>query len=271
MAAMFLAMVWHARRRVDALQIAEQRAEQSRSLLERQERFIHDASHELRTPVTIARGHLELLRGDGARRRGARRRARRAGADRRDHRAPAGARHRRPARLPAPRARSSSSRSSRTCSCAGRRSLRGPGAWARWPRAGFASTPTGCAPPSTRCSRTRSSTRAGARAIELRAPLRRRGAAADRGRGRGLRRARRGAAPDLRPLRARRRGADAHRRRRRARAGDRRRDRQGARRPLHGREHRTRLDLRAPPTLLRGGGRVWRPNPPAKASARRPG
>ncbi len=60
--AMFLAMVWQARRRVDALRIAEQRAEERRSLLERQERFIHDASHELRTPVTIARGHLELLR-----------------------------------------------------------------------------------------------------------------------------------------------------------------------------------------------------------------
>jgi signal transduction histidine kinase len=61
MAAMFLAMVWHARRRVEAQAIAEDRAEQRRSLLERQERFIHDASHELRTPVTIARGHLELL------------------------------------------------------------------------------------------------------------------------------------------------------------------------------------------------------------------
>jgi two-component system OmpR family sensor kinase len=61
MAAMFLAMVWHARRRVDALQIAQERAEERRSLLERQECFIHDASHELRTPVTIARGHLELL------------------------------------------------------------------------------------------------------------------------------------------------------------------------------------------------------------------
>jgi signal transduction histidine kinase len=62
MAAMFLAMVWHARRRIDALQIAEDRAEDRRSLLERQERFLHDASHELRTPMTIARGHLELLR-----------------------------------------------------------------------------------------------------------------------------------------------------------------------------------------------------------------
>jgi len=65
MAAMFLAMVWHARRRVDALQVAEGRAEERRSLLERQERFVHDASHELRTPLTIARGHLELLRLDG--------------------------------------------------------------------------------------------------------------------------------------------------------------------------------------------------------------
>jgi signal transduction histidine kinase len=54
MSAMFLAMVWHARRRQTALRIAE-------TLLEQQERFAHDASHELRTPVTIARGHLELL------------------------------------------------------------------------------------------------------------------------------------------------------------------------------------------------------------------
>jgi signal transduction histidine kinase len=65
MSAMFLAMVWHARRRVDALRIAEDRAEERRSMLERQERFIHDASHELRTPVTIARGHLELLADHG--------------------------------------------------------------------------------------------------------------------------------------------------------------------------------------------------------------
>jgi signal transduction histidine kinase len=65
MAAMFLAMVWHARRRVEAQRIAEGRAEERRSMLERQERFIHDASHELRTPVTIARGHLELMRAGG--------------------------------------------------------------------------------------------------------------------------------------------------------------------------------------------------------------
>ena len=58
----FLAMVWHARRRQDALAIVERQATQRASLLQRQERFLHDASHELRTPVTIARGHLEVHR-----------------------------------------------------------------------------------------------------------------------------------------------------------------------------------------------------------------
>jgi signal transduction histidine kinase len=62
MSAMFLAMVWHARRRQEALGIVEQQAAQRASLLQRQERFLHDASHELRTPVTIARGHLEVHR-----------------------------------------------------------------------------------------------------------------------------------------------------------------------------------------------------------------
>jgi signal transduction histidine kinase len=65
MSAMFLAMVWHARRRVDAVMVAEAEAEERRAMLESQERFIHDASHELRTPLTIARGHLELLAGHG--------------------------------------------------------------------------------------------------------------------------------------------------------------------------------------------------------------
>ncbi len=61
MSAMFLAMVWHARRRHAAMRQVEAVAEMRATLLERQERFLHDASHELRTPVTIARGHLELL------------------------------------------------------------------------------------------------------------------------------------------------------------------------------------------------------------------
>ena len=64
MSAMFLAMVWHARRRQAALRSLARVAETRASLLERQERFLHDASHELRTPVTIARGHLELMRLD---------------------------------------------------------------------------------------------------------------------------------------------------------------------------------------------------------------
>jgi two-component system, OmpR family, sensor kinase len=58
----FLGLVWHGRRRQAALAEVQGLAEMRASLLERQERFLHDASHELRTPVTIARGHLELLR-----------------------------------------------------------------------------------------------------------------------------------------------------------------------------------------------------------------
>jgi signal transduction histidine kinase len=67
MSGMFLAMVWHARRRQEALQVVEQLADQRASMLDQQQRFVHDASHELRTPVTIARGHLEILRTSGER------------------------------------------------------------------------------------------------------------------------------------------------------------------------------------------------------------
>jgi len=61
MSAMFLAMVWHARRRAQALTTVEALADERASLLEQEERLLHDVSHELRTPVTIARGHLEQL------------------------------------------------------------------------------------------------------------------------------------------------------------------------------------------------------------------
>jgi two-component system OmpR family sensor kinase len=54
MSLMFLAMVWHARRRQDALGAVQ-------SLLAQRTRFVDDISHELRTPVTIARGHLEVV------------------------------------------------------------------------------------------------------------------------------------------------------------------------------------------------------------------
>jgi signal transduction histidine kinase len=66
MSAMFLAMVWHARRRVVAVHAAEELGEHRARLLDRQEELLHDVSHELRTPVTIARGHLDLLVREGA-------------------------------------------------------------------------------------------------------------------------------------------------------------------------------------------------------------
>jgi signal transduction histidine kinase len=65
MSAMFLAMVWHARRRQDAMRETQALAESRAILLTQQERFLNDASHELRTPLTIARGHLDLVRREG--------------------------------------------------------------------------------------------------------------------------------------------------------------------------------------------------------------
>jgi len=61
MSAMFLAMVWHARRRMLMHQTVERLAGERAALLEQQERLVQNVSHELRTPVTIARGHLDLL------------------------------------------------------------------------------------------------------------------------------------------------------------------------------------------------------------------
>jgi signal transduction histidine kinase len=61
MAAVFLAMVWHARRRVLAMEREHASSEANRRLLEGQRRFVQDASHELRTPIAIAMGHADLL------------------------------------------------------------------------------------------------------------------------------------------------------------------------------------------------------------------
>ena len=65
MAAMFLAMVWHAERRRAATEETGRLAESEHRLLMGQREFVRDASHELRTPITVARGHAELIRDSG--------------------------------------------------------------------------------------------------------------------------------------------------------------------------------------------------------------
>jgi len=63
MAAMFIAMVWHARRRAAAMEEVRRLADSEHRLRERERDFVRDASHSLRTPITVARGYAELIRG----------------------------------------------------------------------------------------------------------------------------------------------------------------------------------------------------------------
>ncbi|TMC67087.1 MAG: HAMP domain-containing histidine kinase [Chloroflexota bacterium] len=65
MSAMFLAMVWHARRRLSVMEQMKRVSDANLRLLERERRFIQNASHELRTPITVAIGHAELLQRSG--------------------------------------------------------------------------------------------------------------------------------------------------------------------------------------------------------------
>jgi signal transduction histidine kinase len=61
MAAMFWVMMWHGHRRLAATAELGRVGEQNAELLAAQRRFLQDASHQLRTPITIALGHSELL------------------------------------------------------------------------------------------------------------------------------------------------------------------------------------------------------------------
>jgi len=63
LALMFLAMAWHAHRRLTADRSHRLISEHNARLLDDQRRFLQDAAHQLRTPITIALGHAELLAG----------------------------------------------------------------------------------------------------------------------------------------------------------------------------------------------------------------
>ncbi|HTR90462.1 MAG TPA: sensor histidine kinase [Trebonia sp.] len=67
-ALMFLAMVWHGRRRqaallerLAAMDEVQRVSRENLRLLEQQQLFLVDASHELGTPITVALGHAELI------------------------------------------------------------------------------------------------------------------------------------------------------------------------------------------------------------------
>ena len=64
LALMFLAMAWHARRKLAIERSHHLVSEHNTRLLADQRRFLQDAAHELRTPITIALGHAELLASD---------------------------------------------------------------------------------------------------------------------------------------------------------------------------------------------------------------
>jgi two-component system OmpR family sensor kinase len=61
MASVFLSMVWQARRRQAALDAVQRYAESERVLRDRERVFSRQASHQLRSPITVARGHAQLL------------------------------------------------------------------------------------------------------------------------------------------------------------------------------------------------------------------
>ena len=57
-----VAMAWHARRRDVMQRQVQAYADAERARWLREQEFLRDCSHALRTPLTVARGHVELIR-----------------------------------------------------------------------------------------------------------------------------------------------------------------------------------------------------------------
>ena len=64
MALVFLAMVWHVRRRAAALAEVQSLVVRERRAQEVKELFVRTCSHEMRTPITVARCYAEMVQGE---------------------------------------------------------------------------------------------------------------------------------------------------------------------------------------------------------------
>jgi two-component system OmpR family sensor kinase len=58
---MFLATAWHVRSRQRANAVVEALAEERAGMIERERAFFANVSHDLMTPLTVARGHLDVF------------------------------------------------------------------------------------------------------------------------------------------------------------------------------------------------------------------
>jgi two-component system, OmpR family, sensor kinase len=64
MALVFLTMAWHVRRRAAALAEIQSLVERERRAQEVKELFVRNCSHEMRTPITVARCYAEMVRNE---------------------------------------------------------------------------------------------------------------------------------------------------------------------------------------------------------------
>jgi signal transduction histidine kinase len=63
---LMMAMVWHARRRETAMRSVRRMAEENAELLVQQHELLRETSHAIRTPITIARGFVDLAASESA-------------------------------------------------------------------------------------------------------------------------------------------------------------------------------------------------------------